>query len=214
MVMLSEEVLRGSSWLMIIVGAATYLALQIIAAPYGRHSSSSWGPLIPARLSWMIMESPNLWMPFVIYWISSSQGSIPLTGNHLPNLALLAMFYIHYIHRTLLFPIMMPATRPMPLTVMLCAFSYCLWNSFNQSLSLLLFTNYPSHWLSTPQFLCGALLFFGGLCTNIYADHRLLYLKRQGHQQGKEYIVPKGWLFDFISCPNYCKQPILPLPPT
>ncbi|MBL0055169.1 MAG: hypothetical protein IPP31_03060 [Chitinophagaceae bacterium] len=46
------------SWI-ILAGLIFFLLLKV-TAPYGRHSSAKWGPLISNRLGWVIMELPVL----------------------------------------------------------------------------------------------------------------------------------------------------------
>jgi hypothetical protein len=37
-----------------------FLSLIRITAPYGRHFSAGWGPVLPNRLAWLLMELPAL----------------------------------------------------------------------------------------------------------------------------------------------------------
>ncbi len=46
--------------------------------------------------------------------------------------------------------------------------------------------------------MLGALLFVAGAVINVTADNTLLRLRRQGG-----YRVPRGGLFERVSCPNY-----------
>lgn len=94
-----------------------------IDAPYGRYSTAKgWGPLINAKLAWVLMESPTLWATLILGAVSSgrvafdvSAPSIDLWASNephpslksLPNLILLTMFNFHYINRSLIFPLRM-----------------------------------------------------------------------------------------------------------
>jgi steroid 5-alpha reductase family enzyme len=59
---------------------------------------------------------------------------------------------------------------------------------------------YPLTWLMDFRFFSGAFLFFIGFFINVASDNSL---HRQGRGSGEEYIVPNGFLFRWISCPNY-----------
>ena len=135
--------LRSSSISMVVVGAVTFIACSIITAPYGRYSTDKgWGFLVPAKLSWFLMESPNLWMPVIIYYYL---GSTECFASR-PNNILLIMFMTHYFHRSIIYPIFRLSGRhhqPTPVSVTLLAFLYCTWNSFTQALALLVVTIYP-----------------------------------------------------------------------
>ena len=139
----AASVLRSSSFCMIIAGALTFIACSIIAAPYGRYNTAKgWGFLVPAKLSWFLMESPNLWMPPLVYGYIGSADRF----NSRPNMFLLGMFLLHYFHRSIIYPIFRVDGRrhePTPLSVTLLAFCYCSWNSYNQAVALLVVTEYP-----------------------------------------------------------------------
>lgn len=193
-----------SSCSMILMGILTFLACMLISAPYGRYSiSKGWGPLVNARLSWTMMESPNLWMPLVVYVYS------PMHHLHMPvaNKCLLFMFYLHYINRALIYPISFSgACSPMPIGVSLLAFIYCCWNSFTQALALCVVKAYPDEWIYDLRFCFGTLIFFIGLILNIHSDKTLLAIrsKKEGKDShSKEYAIPTGGLFEYVSCANY-----------
>ena len=40
----------------IILGVVTFIILLKIPAPYGKFSNTSWGPMIPSKLGWFVME--------------------------------------------------------------------------------------------------------------------------------------------------------------
>jgi hypothetical protein len=40
------------------ISFVTFVVLMFIPAPYGRHVRPGWGPVIPARVSWIAMETP------------------------------------------------------------------------------------------------------------------------------------------------------------
>ena len=82
------------------IGSAILLfpLLLRITAPYGKHSGGNWGFLIPNRVGWIIMELPAL-LIFAMYF---------LTGANEKTLVLWILFLlwtVHYLNRSLLFPL-------------------------------------------------------------------------------------------------------------
>ncbi|MBA4323400.1 MAG: 3-oxo-5-alpha-steroid 4-dehydrogenase, partial [Odoribacter sp.] len=55
-------------------------------------------------------------------------------------------------------------------------------------------------WIMTWQFLAGILLFITGFIINKTADEKLRKLRKAN---ANEYLLPRGWLFKYISCPHY-----------
>ena len=47
-------------WIWIAFALILFPLLLKVTAPYGRHSRKDWGPMIPNRLGWVVMELPSL----------------------------------------------------------------------------------------------------------------------------------------------------------
>ena len=46
---------------------ASFILLQFVTAPYGRHVKKGWGPQISNKLGWIIMEAPSLLIILYFY---------------------------------------------------------------------------------------------------------------------------------------------------
>ena len=91
---------------------------------------------------------------------------------------------------------------PAELTIL--AFLFCLSNAYIQNNSLLIYSQYPSDFSSNFTFKFGIFIFFFGMYINIYHDYLMIYLRRSAVVKEKgSYIIPQGFLYDYISCPNY-----------
>jgi 3-oxo-5-alpha-steroid 4-dehydrogenase 1 len=203
------------AWAMLATGAVTFATTMLIKAPYGRYSASKgWGVLLPARLAWFVMESPNLWISMIVALHFSSKACT----SSLPNKWLLFLFLLHYANRALLYPLRMRRdAAPMPFAVMGLAFLYCCWNGTLQALSLLVVTPRPDAYLYDPRLLLGSLIFFAGFASNIVADSTLSALRVRDVQGGQktaslkqrsqsQYKIPRGGLFELVSCANYASE--------
>jgi 3-oxo-5-alpha-steroid 4-dehydrogenase 1 len=157
------------------------------------------------------METPNLWMTgAMIYRFGAPALFLSNGGLNFANLTLLSLYLSHYIHRSIIFPLQMQGGAPMPISVMLLAFSFCSWNGFQQSLSLTVVNEYDQSYTNSYRFLLGAALFVIGMAINIDADYSLMALKskRSDKIEGssdsqKQYKIPRGRFFELVSCANY-----------
>lgn len=117
------------AYVMIYVSLPVFLTLYyVLPAPWGKTlaiDSKPWwlGPLLPARISWFVFESPNLvWA--LICWKQRRQVDMNLASQ-----ILLSLFVLHYIRRAIVYPLTMsPKTKPMPAAIVLSAVSYCAFN--------------------------------------------------------------------------------------
>jgi protein-S-isoprenylcysteine O-methyltransferase Ste14 len=173
---------------------ATVVGLRFVIAPYGRHTRPGWGPTLPARLGWMVMESPAVFFFAYVYW----QGAHRAEAG---PLALLALWLLHYLQRTFVFPLRMRGEgKRMPFAIVGLALAFNLMNAYLNARWLSGFGNYPPYWLTDPRFLIGALAFVTGFSVNLIADRALRRLRAPGEVG---YRVPRGGLFEWVSCPNY-----------
>lgn len=179
---------------MLAVALVIFLLLQFINAPYGRHLRSGWGPSVPARLGWILMEVPA---PIAMAWAF-------VLGDHsaqaLP-LFFLFLFQAHYVHRAVIYPMLARGTgRKMALFTVVAAF---IFNSLNGAMcgwAVSSVVTYPPSWWLDPRFLCGVLLFVGGALINVQADSTLRNLRKPGDTA---YHIPEGGLYRWVSSPNY-----------
>src|SRR5690606_6115529 len=103
----------------------TALVLLKIDAPYGRHKREGWGPKIPTRLGWVVMEAPASLVFFWFYFTG------PYAGN-LVCIVLLTPWQLHYVPRDSIYPCQIkgkPGSSE-PLLVNRMGSSYCGINGY------------------------------------------------------------------------------------
>ena len=167
--------------------ALVFPVLFVISAPYGRHARAGFGPSMPAKLGWLIMESPSFFL-FGSLWLLNPAFGSPLVT------ALGAAWLLHYGQRTFVFSLLMrDENRQQPVMTVVMAIAFNVLNASGNAVSL---TARP---LDLPFWL-GLGLFALGFTINLHADHVLRTLRQPGETG---YKVPHGGLYGWISSPNY-----------
>jgi 3-oxo-5-alpha-steroid 4-dehydrogenase 1 len=187
--------LNWLQWGWIAVAGLTFIGLFFITAPYGRHTRSGWGPLIEARVGWVLMEITSPLFLCVSYFAGLEVFN--------PVTFLFVLLWLgHYVNRALLYPLRMKnGLRPMPFTMVAMGGLFNLVNGFLNGRYLALFGDrYTAGWLADPRFLFGTALFFTGMVVNLRSDGILRRL-REGDEPG--YKIPRGGMFELVSCANY-----------
>lgn len=162
-------------------------------APYGRHTSLKWGPMISNQWGWWMMELPVFIVMacFLLY----TQISI-----YSPTTWLMVLFLFHYANRVFIYPFRIKTKgKMMPLII---AGSAIIFNVINGSIIgySLLHSTYEVAYFTSPRFLVGVVLFFTGMIINNGSDSALIKLRSNGNTS---YQIPTGGLFKYVSCPNY-----------
>lgn len=173
------------------------LVLKVVA-PYGRHTTTSWGPLINNKAGWIIMEFPALFF-FAAFF---------LFGKNHHNLVpwiFFSFWMIHYLNRTLIFPFRLRTKgKKMPVTIVIMAFCFNLMNGYINGYYLgSLSGQYALSWLYDPRFIIGSLMFCSGLAINWQSDNILIHLRKPGETG---YKIPYVGFFRYISCPNHFSE--------
>ena len=193
---MTEERLHGMlTWAVLVMAPVTFLYLLRRAAPYGRHyAGAGWGPHVPARLAWIVMELPAPVLFLVVYL--NGDGALRITP-----LLFLAMWQAHYLNRTFVYPFRVRASgRKTPLLLVGSGFLFNAINAYINARFISEFGEYATEWLADPRFLIGVGVFLAGLALNLHADNTLMRLRRPGETG---YAIPQGGGFRFVSCPNY-----------
>ncbi|XP_059306935.1 steroid 5-alpha-reductase DET2 [Lycium ferocissimum] len=201
--MFSDQNLYHYSLLsLFLIGPPTFLACHFLAAPYGKHNRPGWGPTMSPPLAWFLMESPTLWLTLLLF---------PFGKNYTNPLSfiLISPYLFHYTNRTIIYPIKLYFTRQkiknglpasgFPVSVALMAFGFNLLNAYVQARWVSHYADCDSNEWFWIRFSGGLAVFASGMVMNVWADKVLVGLK----SEGGGYKIPKGGLFEYVSCPNY-----------
>ena len=142
------------------------------------------------------MEAPTL-IVFDVLWLI---GDYPTSAA---SLVFAAMWHLHYVNRTLIFPFRIRGDKDkrMPALVMLMGVIFNCGNGYVQARWIFTLSGgYPTEWLADPRFLVGAAVFLTGWYINLQADDILRNLRKPGETG---YKIPKGGFYRWVSCPNY-----------
>lgn len=179
----------------------TLLALALVpvqlrtTAPYGRHTRTGWGPMIPNQVGWCLMELVSLAVFAGLFVAGPNAKTAPMW-------VFFALWTAHYVNRSLIFPWRTHTQgKSMPLAIAASAAAFNVVNAGLNGLYLGWIGDvYPTAWLTDPRFVVGLAVFLAGAAINLWSDNRLIGL-RAGGQRG--YAVPRGGLFERVSCPNH-----------
>jgi steroid 5-alpha reductase family enzyme len=181
--------------LTIILGLSVivFILLFHITAPYGKFLRKGWGPVIRSKWAWMIMEfpSPALMLTFFI-----------ISGNKtLVQSLFITLWLLHYVHRTFVYPFIQSGReKDYPTLLVLMAFVFNCLNGFANGYGVFYLSPYDYSYLSTWKFITGSFLFLAGFIINRTSDSKLRILRRTNHSG---YVIPRGWLFEYVSNPHY-----------
>jgi hypothetical protein len=176
------------------LAVVTFVALLFVVAPYGgRHGRTGWGPTVPARIGWIVMEAPASIL-FVVFYLLGEHRFEPVP------LLFLALWLVHYVYRAFVYPFLMRSGSRMPVLVMLLAIGFNLLNAWVNARWISEYGSYPLGWLADPRFWIGVALFAGGLALNMRSDRTL---RRLRSESTGGYRIPHGGGFRFVSSPNY-----------
>ena len=187
---------------MAVMAVIVFVALFYFKAGYGYLSTSKWGPKISNKAAWVIMEAPAF--IFLLYYTLRFAASGIETGNSRTVLYIMAgLFLLHYFQRSFIFPFLMRGKSKMPIAIMLMGLTFNTLNAYliggwlyGQAPAGM----YGTHWLRSPQFIIGAVVFFTGMAINLHSDHIIRNLRKPGDT--KHYIPRKG-LYKYVTSANY-----------
>jgi hypothetical protein len=174
------------------VALITFFVLRIVKAPYGRHAKKGWGPEISNKLGWILMEAPSFLI--ILYFFLSFDHSAYAS-------MLLILWLLHYANRTFVFPLRLRTSgKKMPVVIVLSAILFNLVNAWLNGFYLSVFEHYSPENFTSWNFFSGLILFLAGALINLKSDHTLIQLRKPGEAG---YKIPRGFLFEYISCPNH-----------
>jgi 3-oxo-5-alpha-steroid 4-dehydrogenase 1 len=193
---MSAQTVEIICYVWLAIASGVHITMFFVTAPFGRHTSSNWGPMVDNKLGWFIMELPSLGI--MLYFLLFGSNSL-----HSYAWILFALWIFHYLNRTFIYPLRIKSTpKKMPLFIVLNAIFFNLMNAGLNGYylaELAPLEDYGNDWLTTPYFIIGAILFVVGMWINWTSDGILINLRKPGETG---YKIPRGFLFDYVSSPN------------
>ena len=184
-----------------VLAAITLIAQCAKPASYGRHDKSagtSCGPMVHQRIAHTLSDAlPGVVLVTLVFFLYGTQRGYT-------NITFLSLWLCHYIHRGLIHPWVMRYSNPKtPLGIPLGGlFPNLLYGFLNAD--WLGATKYVGHYYKDPRFILGVVFFVTGFCVNRFSDLRLRQLRSgTDDSNSRNYVIPRGFLFELISCPNY-----------
>jgi protein-S-isoprenylcysteine O-methyltransferase Ste14 len=177
------------------LAAGIFAVLLFVDAPYGRHVRRGWGPTVPAKLGWIVMEAPAS-LAFLACFLSGEYRSTAVAW------VFLMLWQAHYAHRAFLYPLgLRAAGKRMPVLIAAMAFVFTTVTGYLNGRHLFTFSGgYPNSWLLDPRFVVGAAMFVAGYAVNRQSD---LILRGLRGPDEDHYSIPYGGFYRWVSCPNY-----------
>lgn len=184
-------------WTMSGLALVVFIALYFVRAGYGMFRSAQWGPSINNRLGWIIMEVPSCFM-VILLWVQS--GCL----SYLPAILFLLLFFIHYVQRSFIFPLLMKGRSRMPLAIMAMGMVFNVLNSVMQVGGLLWFPPQSyllgASYLLQPQAIIGFIVFAVGMGINLHSDHVIRHLRQPGDTR---HYLPQHGMYRYVTSANY-----------
>ncbi len=182
--------------IMIIIAVIVFIALYFVTAGYGVFYNKKWGPTVPNKLGWILMESP-VFVVMILLCVFSERSS------NIVCLIFLILFEIHYFQRSFVFPFLIRGKSKMPLSVIVMGVIFNVLNAIMQGGWIFYVSPenmYELSWLLSPQFIIGTLIFIVGMIINIHSDYVIRNLRAPGDT--KHYLPKKG-MFKYVTSANY-----------
>ena len=185
------------------VGLVVFISLYFVDAGYGKMISAKWGPAMPNKLGWMLMECPVFIIVLYLWWTA-----VPEVKYNAPYLLFLLFFELHYFQRSFIFPFLLKGKSKMPIAIMAMSVIWNLINGYIQGYWLFHLAPenptyrvlYSTDWLTSWQFIAGTLIFFAGMFINLHSDHVIRHLRKPGDTN---HYLPKKGMYRYVTSANY-----------
>lgn len=178
------------------LAVVVFICLYFVDAGYGKFYNSKWGPTVNNRLGWVLMEAPVFVAMLVLCLCSPRRGNIACV-------AMFALFELHYLQRSFIFPFLIRGKGKMPLAIILMGVCFNTLNALMQGGWIFYISPeqmYTPAWLGSPEFICGSIIFLLGMYINLHSDYIIRHLRKPGDTA--HYLPVKG-MFRYVTSANY-----------
>lgn len=180
---------------MALLAAGVFVALHFFEAGYGYLFDRRYGPPVPNRVGWVLMEAPVFVIMTVLWMLSERTCEVG-------PLVLFVLFQLHYLQRAFIFPLLLRGRSKMPLGIVVMGIVFNICNALMQGgwIFFVAPEGYYTNWLAQPYVYIGGALFFAGMFINLQSDAIIRRLRRPGDTR---HYIPRGGMFGYVSSANY-----------
>lgn len=177
-----------------------------VRTPYGRFADEAFGVSLDPRLGWFLMELPAS-LTFIYFFVQGPNAGTPFA------LFVLFVWLVHYANRGFIMPALMrvPVGQKNSFSLMLVVVG-CFVTILHGYLNATWASTHAGHmgfaWFWDPRFMLGVAIYYAAFFANLHSDHivRNLRTKEEVAQGIKNYRIPEGGLFRYVSNPSYLTE--------
>ncbi len=180
---------------MAVTAVLVFIALQFFEAGYGYLFDRRYGPPVPNKIGWVLMEAP-VFIFMCILWACSDRMW------ECAPLVLFLIFQTHYLQRAFIFPLLLRGNSKMPLGIIVMGMVFNTLNALMQGGWIFYVSpeNYYADWFSKPYIYIGGAIFAAGMIINLHSDYIIRHLRKPGDTR---HYIPQGGMFRYVSSANY-----------
>ena len=180
----------------LLLAVASFFVQLCKPIPYGKHAEGHVRCPVPVKIVYVIAHLvPGFIFFTLVYFLEGVYFRNPI------NIAMYVLFVMHYIIKGLIMPIVSRYSSsrvalwiPIAILITNTLYHYIVAEFIGSAY-------YCEKYYYDPRFIVGILLFVIGFVIGRIADIQLIFLRKS--RKNKDYMIPKGFLFSLISCPNY-----------
>ena len=182
-------------WLMTAMAVVVFVSLYFVDAGYGKMISPKWGWAVNNKVAWVLMEAPVFFV-MLYFWLTADDMWA------VAPLVMFLLFELHYFQRSFVFPFLLKGNSMMPVAIMTMGIIFNCINGYIQGMWIFRLSGnmYTAEWLTSPQFIIGAVIFFVGLAVNWHSDYVIRHLRKPGDT--RHYLPQKG-MYRYVTSANY-----------
>ena len=182
-------------WLMTAMAVVVFVSLYFVDAGYGKMISPKWGWAVNNKVAWVLMEAPVFFV-MLYFWLTADDMWA------VAPLVMFLLFELHYFQRSFVFPFLLKGKSKMPVAIMTMGIIFNCINGYIQGMWIFRLSGnmYTAEWLTSPQFIIGAVIFFVGLAINWHSDYVIRHLRKPGDT--RHYLPQKG-MYRYVTSANY-----------
>ncbi len=186
------------------VALFAFLGSLFINSPYGRFSSSAYGFELDPRFGWWLMEIMAT-ISFIAFYIQGPHAFEPVP------LIFACLYLIHYANRGWYFPVNIkvhPGSKStFSILVVVCGFFVTSLHGYLNATwysSVCPFLDW--NWFQSPCCIIGLILYEVGFLSTIKCESIMRRLRADDSSNSCRYKIPYGYLFEYVSSPQYLSE--------